>query len=451
MKKTLLALFTGVLLGTLTGFPLASAASGDLALSAGNVWFSTESYLEGSTIRIWASAQNNSPSDLLGSVRFSVDGSLIDSDQPISALAGKTDEVFVDWVPGTYGTFTLTIQVIPWDSSSDNPDNNTVHKEVTVYQDTDRDGIPNGSDSDKDGDGVANEEDAFPITYSESKDTDGDGQGNNADLDDDNDGTPDSEDQLPEDSRYTEDQDGDGLADEVDEDQDGDGLLNEEESSVGTDEAKQDTDEDGSMDGQDTFPTDASEWQDTDADSIGDNSDSYIDGDEIENESDLDPYNPAPSAEVEQDVFIAGLGEEIFFDGSASEDDSIISQFVWLFGGSDSEEDSVGLASDGEEAESEASVPSTKTGPRVSHVFTTTGLQTATLTVYDSNGQSDTVEIKVRVLDYDFLIKAALFSLLLLLLAFYLIYRYTRARLSKKNHEDRRSSKVLRRRKNSVR
>ncbi len=420
MKKSLLALLTGVLLPILTGLPLASAASGDLALSASSVWFSTESYLEGSTIRIWASSQNNSPSDLLGSVRFSVDGNLIDSDQPISALAGKSDEVFVDWLPNTYGTFTLTIQVIPWDSTSDNPDNNTVHKEVTVYQDTDRDGIPNGSDPDKDGDTVANEEDAFPITYSESKDTDGDGQGNNADLDDDNDGTADAEDDLPEDSRYTEDQDRDGLADEVDEDKDGDGLLNEQEGTVGTDESKQDTDEDGSMDGQDAFPTDSSEWKDTDEDTIGDNSDPDIDGDEIENTTDIDPYNPAPTAEIEQDVFIAGLGEEIFFDGSASGDDSGISQFVWLFGENDSEEDTVGLASEEE-------------GPRVAHAFTSTGLKTATLTVYDANGQSDTLEIKVRILDYGFLMKAALFSLLLLLLAFYLIYRYTRSRLTRRS------------------
>lgn len=408
MKKTLFALFVSLLLNVQTGLPLVSAASGDLALSTSNVWFSTDSYLEGSTIRIWASAQNNSPNDLLGSVRFTVNGSLIDSDQPISALAGKTDEVFVDWIPETYGTFSLIIQVIPWDSSSDNPDNNTVQKEVTVYQDTDRDGIPNGSDTDKDGDSVANEEDAFPITYSESEDTDADGQGNNADLDDDNDGTADAEDQLPEDSRYTQDQDGDGLADEVDEDKDGDGLLNEEESNVGTDEAKQDTDDDGSMDSQDTFPTDASEWQDTDEDSIGDNTDPDIDGDEIENGGDADPYNPAPTAEIEQDVYIANIGEEIFFDAGASEDDSGISQFVWLFGESDS----------------------AKAGPRVSHIFTTTGLQTATLTVYDENGQSDTLEVKIRVLDYAFILKAALFSLLLLLLAFYLIYRYTRGRLT---------------------
>ena len=400
------------------------AASGDLALSASNVWFSTDSYLEGSTIRIWASAQNNSPNDLLGNVRFSVSGQVIDADQPISALAGKTDEVFVDWVPGTYGTFTLTIQVIPWDATSDNPDNNTVQKEVTVYQDTDRDGIPNGSDPDKDGDGVPNEEDAFPITHSESKDSDGDGQGNNADLDDDNDGTPDTEDQLPEDSRYTKDQDGDSLADEVDEDLDGDGLLNEDETDLGTNAAAPDTDEDGSLDSQDVFPIDPSEWQDTDEDTVGDNSDSDIDGDEIANEVDIAPYNPAPSADIEQDVFIAGVGEEIIFDGSASQDDSGINQFVWLFGSSDEED--VNLASSAE-------------GPRVSHIFTTKGLQTATLTVYDENGQSDTLEIKVRVFDYGFLMKAALFALLLLLLAFYLIYRYTRRTRPKGERKTRRS------------
>jgi hypothetical protein len=45
---------------------------------------------------------------------------------------------------------------------------------------------------DTDGDGVPDEEDAFPLDPTEWVDTDGDGTGNNADLDDDNDGMPDA-------------------------------------------------------------------------------------------------------------------------------------------------------------------------------------------------------------------------------------------------------------------
>ncbi len=45
---------------------------------------------------------------------------------------------------------------------------------------------------DSDGDGVADDQDAFPLDPTETIDTDGDGLGNNADEDDDNDGMPDT-------------------------------------------------------------------------------------------------------------------------------------------------------------------------------------------------------------------------------------------------------------------
>ncbi len=73
----------------------AFAASGDLVLYDTNVTFSTSFFLEGSDIKIKASVQNNSPNDLLGSVRFQTQVGNIGSDQPISALGGKTDDVFV--------------------------------------------------------------------------------------------------------------------------------------------------------------------------------------------------------------------------------------------------------------------------------------------------------------------------------------------------------------------
>lgn len=53
--------------------------------------------------------------------------------------------------------------------------------------DTDSDGAGNACDSDDDNDGVPDSQDAFPLDAGESVDTDGDGIGNNADPDDDND------------------------------------------------------------------------------------------------------------------------------------------------------------------------------------------------------------------------------------------------------------------------
>ena len=62
------------------------------------------------------------------------------------------------------------------------------------YADLDGDGIGDRSDTDTDGDGVANTDDAFPLNADESVDTDGDGVGNKADSDDDGDGVADSAD-----------------------------------------------------------------------------------------------------------------------------------------------------------------------------------------------------------------------------------------------------------------
>jgi hypothetical protein len=90
---------------------------------------------------------------------------------------------------------------------------------ISLKLDTDGDGVIDTEDPDIDGDGFANEQDAFPsdieewldsdsdgvgdnadalpFDASETLDTDGDGIGNNADNDDDNDGIPDVDDCLP--------------------------------------------------------------------------------------------------------------------------------------------------------------------------------------------------------------------------------------------------------------
>ncbi len=390
---------------SLSFLPLTAHAAGDLSLSDASVWFKTDSYLEGHTIRIWASVANNSGDDLLGSVHFTANGSAIGADQPVSALAGKGDDTFVDWTPSSYGAYTIQVTVIPWDKTGDNAGNNTVSKQVTVEQDTDHDGIANPTDPDDDNDGTPDAEDAFPLNASENKDSDGDGQGNNADLDDDNDNTPDTEDDLPEDPDHTKDTDHDGIADEEDEDLDGDGLLNTAE--LETDPANPNTDGDFKNDGEDTFPTDPKEWADLDGDGTGDNSDSDIDGDGLLNTEDSNPSDPAPKAQVVDLPWFVLAGEDLTLDASASKDDSGIVKYEWQF--DDQTED----------------------GSSVTHSFKTTGLQISTLTVFDASGQSDTLQVKVHVFDRQFLLLASSFALFTVLLAFYLIYRYNRRALKK--------------------
>jgi len=399
VRKGLASLVLGALLLVPTGF----AASGDLSLDGNRVSFSSDYILENNSVRIWASIANNSPNDLLGSVRFVANGQNINSDQPISALAGNSDDVFVDWVPTYDGEYTISITVIPWDASSDNPDNNTYSKTIYVYSDLDGDGITDASDDDRDGDGVSNDDDAFPDNAAESSDTDGDGTGNNADDDDDNDGVLDADDAFPENPLYNADQDGDGTPDEEDDDIDGEGLSNEEEAVLGTDPLNTDTDGDGVNDKDDPFPLDAGESQDTDGDGIGDNIDDDRDGDGVSNDDDLAPNNSAPKAVLDEDVILTSIDEPVVFDASDSVDaDGDIVEYLWDFG-------EVQL-----------------TGETVEMSFDETGLKEATLTVIDDAGQTDSVDVKVRVLDYRFILFALLFALILISLAFYLIYRYNR-------------------------
>jgi hypothetical protein len=79
---------------------------------------------------------------------------------------------------------------------------------------------------DSDGDGVGDNQDAFPADPNESLDTDGDGLGNNADTDDDNDGMPDD---------WELEHGLDPLLDDAADDPDGDDISNINEYNLGID------------------------------------------------------------------------------------------------------------------------------------------------------------------------------------------------------------------------
>ena len=127
------------------------------------------------------------------------------------------------------------------DGVGDNADKCEGHDDA---DDLDADGTPDGCDSDRDGDGIANELDLFPDNALESKDTDGDGIGDNADI-------------CPEVANAAQlDKDGDGVGDLCDDsddrfsDLDGDLLLGIHELEIGTDPLNPDSDGDGISDGR---------------------------------------------------------------------------------------------------------------------------------------------------------------------------------------------------------
>ncbi len=101
------------------------------------------------------------------------------------------------------------------------------------------------SDTDTDGDGVNNAEDAFPYDPSESGDFDDDGVGDNADPDDDGDGHLDTEDAFPRDASEWVDTDQDGLGNNADPDDDDDGVGDGQDAFPLDDRGAVDSDGDG--------------------------------------------------------------------------------------------------------------------------------------------------------------------------------------------------------------
>ena len=204
--------------------------------------------------------------------------------------------------------------------------------------DTDGDGEGDVVDTDDDGDGVPDTQDAFPTNAAESIDKDGDGVGDSADPDLDNDGVLDiidnciytpNPDQLDSDgdglgdacdsdndndgfsdadeitcgsdpllaSSLPADADSDSIADCIDPDDDNDGFSDADEIACGSDPLlasskpsdvdldliadciDTDDDNDSYLDKNDAFPLDATEWLDTDTDGVGNNADTDDDGD----------------------------------------------------------------------------------------------------------------------------------------------------------------------------
>ncbi|CAA6820032.1 MAG: putative periplasmic protein [uncultured Sulfurovum sp.] len=94
----------------------------------------------------------------------------------LSFIDGNTIQVKLTGAVGRYSIFRMGTKIVTMTIASS--DTASIPKDESC--------------DDSDGDGVKDEDDAFPFDDSESVDTDGDGIGNNADIDDDNDGITDS-------------------------------------------------------------------------------------------------------------------------------------------------------------------------------------------------------------------------------------------------------------------
>ena len=229
--------------------------------------------------------------------------------------------------------------------------------------------------SDVDRDGVANENDSFPVDEREWNDSDGDGIGDNADpdadadsdgvvnaedafpydlvasLDSDGDGFPDAWnsaapsdlieatslqlDAFPRDATENIDSDNDGIGDNGDLDDDGDGILDPQDAfpldnteSLDTDNdgvgnnADTDDDNDGVSDEDDAFPQDTTEFLDSDSDGIGNNADLDDDADGVVDTLDEFPEDPSESADTDQDGLGNNADTDDDNDGFADSEDA---------------------------------------------------------------------------------------------------------------------------------
>lgn len=318
-------------LGVAILFPTqAFAGSGDLELLPSTIHFSTKILTEGRSTRLYATIKNNSTNDLYGTVKIvdSTKSAQIGNDQPLSVIAQKTDDIFVDWNPAA-GEHTINVSIIPW-QKGDNTNNNSYSFTVFVIADQDYDGIADNVDADIDGDGVINTEDAFPRDSKEWKDTDGDGIGDNSDPDIDGDNFLNTDDAFPLDPKEWKDTNHNGIGDNSDPDIDGEGLNNTEEAKLGTNPLLVDTDGDGIDDKHDAFPLNPKEWKDTNHNGAGDNSDPDVDGDGILNAQDTFPANIAPVADAQRPPMIVAINKPFTLDAGLSNDpDGKITEVIW--------------------------------------------------------------------------------------------------------------------------
>ncbi|MCP5178294.1 MAG: thrombospondin type 3 repeat-containing protein [Pseudomonadales bacterium] len=208
--------------------------------------------------------------------------------------------------------------------------------------DTDGDGLGNACDSDDDGDGVADVDDAFPLdpqasSFSDADgdgwpagqdpddadadvpalqyvDTDGDGLADNgglvADTDDDNDGYDDTQDAFPLNAQEFRDSDQDGIGDVADTDDDDDGVADALDAFPFDAGESADTDRDGFGDNVDNCPLVAGPQRDTDSDGLGDACDPDDDNDGVADAQDAFPRNALESRDTDGD----GVGDRADMD-----------------------------------------------------------------------------------------------------------------------------------------
>ena len=195
--------------------PSSVFAFSDLELRSSHMRFSTDTFVVGESVRVYATVRNNGDVDTTGYVAFYNADKLIGRSQIVTVVAdGNDEEVWADFtVPSS--AFNIYVNIESSSPEDDDTSNNGYLTPLyTPIEDADRDG-------------VADDDDNCPSTSNASQ----------------------------------TDTDGDGLGDACDEDDDNDGLKDDVEEELGTDPQDDDTDGDGVTDAKDAYPSDPERTQ----------------------------------------------------------------------------------------------------------------------------------------------------------------------------------------------
>jgi len=318
------------------------------AITAGESWQATVTPSDGTTLG--STVQSNS---------ISIDAEIIANTAPTvsnyeitAATSGSTIPVNEDlWLNYDYNDidgnsetgseiiwFNAGIPQTMWNDYTTLPSSATSVGDSWNAKITPSDGMDSGIaydtasvtiiDIDTDGDGVFNENDAFPNDSTESVDSDSDGTGDNADafpndanetMDSDSDGTGDNADVFPNNATETMDSDEDTVGDNADAfpnnanetmDSDSDGTGDNADAFPNDANETMDSDVDGTGDNADAFPNDANETMDLDQDGVGDNSDAFpndpsetmdSDADSIGDNADAFPTDASETTDTDSD------------------------------------------------------------------------------------------------------------------------------------------------------
>jgi ABC-type antimicrobial peptide transport system permease subunit len=211
MKKLFLVL-TIVLLAP----SVVSASNPDMAIGQSDIRFSSDDFVAGETVRIYARVRNVGDTDITGYIAFYSGSDLIDSSQVATLVAdGANEEVWVDYVIPYAQSFNVRAVIKGTSPQDINPSNDEILTPLySIITDDDGDGVSDDSDN------------CIGISNPSQIDSDSDGLGDSCDNDDDN----------------------DGLSDDV-------------EYEIGTDPTDIDTDNDGYTDADDKYPLDSSKHE----------------------------------------------------------------------------------------------------------------------------------------------------------------------------------------------